>query len=76
MDERGEKLNIHKSGGIGKSEKFESLTDEEIDEALKEIGCKKCFGRGYVGWTLKNDPVLCDCVRVKKTPPLEAKDGK
>jgi hypothetical protein len=52
-------------------------TDEEIDEALKEIGCKKCFGRGYIGWTLKNDPVLCDCVRrVKKTPPLEAKDGK
>ena len=37
-------------------------SDEEIDRVLEEMCCKRCFGRGYVGWTLANDPVLCGCV--------------
>lgn len=40
-----------------------SLTDSEIEEALAEMCCKKCFGRGFIGWTLNDDPILCDCVR-------------
>jgi hypothetical protein len=40
-----------------------SLTDSEIEEALAELCCKKCFGRGFIGWTMEDDPILCDCVR-------------
>ena len=40
----------------------EELTDEEVDRVLAELCCKKCFGRGYMGWTLAGDPVMCDCV--------------
>ena len=54
-------------------EQLNEPTDEEIERVLAEMCCKKCFGRGYIGWTLQNDPVLCDCVhRARKTPPLVA----
>ena len=54
-------------------------TEEEIDLVLSEYACKKCFGRGYIGWTLGNDPVMCDCVerarrRIRSTPPVVAKE--
>jgi hypothetical protein len=58
------------------SEKL-NISDAEIEQALSELCCKKCFGRGYIGWTLSNDPVLCDCTRrAKKTLPLEAKSNE
>lgn len=40
-----------------------SLTDSEIEKALEEMCCKKCFGRGFIGWTLNDDPILCECVK-------------
>jgi hypothetical protein len=47
-------------------------SDEEIEATLAMVCCRKCFGRGYIGWTLNNDPVLCDCIkRAKKTPPID-----
>lgn len=46
-----------------------SPTDEEIEKVLAELCCKKCFGRGYIGWTLNNDPILCDCVRKREPLP-------
>lgn len=49
-------------------------TDFEIDEVLRLYACKKCFGRGYVGWRSNGDPVMCQCVeRARKRVPLEAK---
>jgi hypothetical protein len=52
---------------------------EEFEKALKAYACKKCFGRGFVGWTMEGDPVLCECAyevgrRLKKGVPLEAKE--
>jgi hypothetical protein len=59
------------------TENEHTLTDEEIDAELEKVCCRKCFGRGYIGWTLSNDPVLCDCTRrAKKTLPLEAKSNE
>jgi hypothetical protein len=36
------------------------------DEALREIAkrsCRKCHGRGYIGWDSHGNKVLCSCVR-------------
>jgi len=38
------------------------MSEEEIESALAEVCCKKCFGRGFVGWTLEDDPIPCSCV--------------
>jgi hypothetical protein len=52
-------------------------TRKEFEQALREYACKKCFGRGFIGWTLEGDPVLCECAydvsrRFEKVVPLES----
>ena len=52
-------------------------TEAEFEQALREYGCRKCFGRGYVGWTRGGDPVICECAikvreSLKRVVPLEA----
>lgn len=53
-------------------------SDLEIEEVLKELNCPRCFGRGYVGWTLSNDPVMCSCVkkRIAKMHPSPLKGSQ
>ena len=48
-------------------------TDRDIETELSRRCCKRCYGRGFIGWDLKFKPVLCECVvRAKKGTPLEA----
>ena len=48
-------------------------TDADIESELSRRCCKRCYGRGFVGWDLSFKPILCQCViRAKKGTPLEA----
>lgn len=54
-------------------------TREEFDRVTAVMNCKKCFGRGAVGWLENGEPVLCTCMRkvrshFERVVPLESKD--
>jgi hypothetical protein len=38
------------------------ISDEMLRVAAKRA-CKKCHGRGYVGWDAHDNKRLCTCVR-------------
>jgi hypothetical protein len=57
---------LESSPSLGKS-------DRDIESELARRCCKRCYGRGFIGWDVQFRPILCECViRSKKGTPLEA----
>lgn len=46
--------------------KTEDVTPEEAKGLILSLAnpdCSHCYGRGYTGWNLQGNPVICKCVK-------------
>jgi len=51
------------TGKIRESEIKEGRMSERIVRRKPKSSCKKCYGRGYIGWAKSNNlAILCTCV--------------